>query len=629
MMATGFSEILILLLLSGGPFSDLLGMPAGERDAQLVHAAAKDSVLYVEWAERGEGKPGAPGVDGMYADPEMKHFVNKVVAAIRKSMTGSMPPDAPQRDMMEKIPEFALAFSGKPGCLFASLPDGEGVDNPAAAMAGVSVGLVINAGDKADEFSDTIGQWMAQIPGMQAPEKMERVQLPLPVPSFLHRHKDYLILAVGPKTLNNIIEGLDNGRGGIAENAEFAAALKEAQMDRIANIGWFDVANGVSSVRGLNAVTGMLGPNDAMFEQALELSGLSGVKSTMSVTGVENGKVRSHVRVKTDGNLNGLLTLGAGRGITKDDFAFVPADSDMVLAVSLDAPKIVAEFRKFLSTVSPGEEEDMDKAVAEFEEEFDLDMQKDIFEAFGNVVTISNSPGDGGFFANLPVLTLEVKKPAGAFKTVAKFAAYFDKNLNKPREGRRRRGEILERKEFMGQRIYMINAVGDDDFVVAPSFAVTRSHFMFALHPQALKSRIRRQKQGSEWKSFAFDPKTNGNAISYSYFKTEDILPRIYGFLPWVTQSILSDAQSAGIELDTFDFPSAQAMLPYMCDAKSTVTRTGDGFIIEGTRPPVIGAIGGTLPTVVPLLFGARAVPMRMAEPAAIEAIPAEAAPIR
>lgn len=618
MMATGFSELLMILLLSGGPFSDFLGIPAGERDTQLAHAAATDSVLYVEWAARGEGKPGAPGVDGMYADPEMKQFVSRIMAAIKQGVSENVPPDAPQREMMGKLPEFALAFSGKPGCLFAAITDGPAPDSPMAALGRVKAGLVISAGDKADEFSATIAEWLAQIPGMQAPEKMERVQLPLPVPSFLHRHKDYLIVALGPKTLDEIIKGLDEGRGGIAENADFAAALKEVQMDRIGNIGWLDLKNGAESI------TEVMGPNGAMVPQVLEMAGLAGVEYGLSVTGVEDGKVRSRMKLKTDGKLKGLLTLGAGRGITKDDFAFVPADSDMVVAASIDAPKILAELRSFLSMASPGEEESMDEAIAEFEEEFDLDLEKDIFEAFGNVVTISNSPGDGGFVANLPVLTLEVRKPAGAFKTVAKFAEYFDKNGHKSENNGRRRGEYLERKEFMGQRIYMLNAVGDDGFVIAPSFTVTRSHFMLALHPQPLKSRIRRQKEASGWQSFAFTPNPAGNTISFSYFKIEDILPKIYGFLPWVTQSFMSDIQAEGFKIDTFDFPSARAMLPYMCDAHSTVTRTEDGFIIDGTRPPVIGAIGGTLPTMVPLLFGSRVVPMRIAEPAAFEAIPAD-----
>ena len=81
MMMMGGMELLMLLLLGGGPLGDLLGMPPGDRDTNLVHAAASDSVLYLEWAERSEGQAGAPGVDGLFADPEIKHFVNRIVAA--------------------------------------------------------------------------------------------------------------------------------------------------------------------------------------------------------------------------------------------------------------------------------------------------------------------------------------------------------------------------------------------------------------------------------------------------------------------------------------------------------------------------------------------------------------------
>ncbi|MCH7687477.1 MAG: GTP-binding protein [Planctomycetes bacterium] len=73
-LAPGPLELLILMMVGGGLFSGagLMGMPPGERDAAFLRCAPSDAVLYVEWAERSTGKPGAPGIDGLAADPEMK-----------------------------------------------------------------------------------------------------------------------------------------------------------------------------------------------------------------------------------------------------------------------------------------------------------------------------------------------------------------------------------------------------------------------------------------------------------------------------------------------------------------------------------------------------------------------------
>ena len=93
MMMMGSMELLLLLLFAGGPAGDLMGMPPGERDTNLVHAASSDSILYLEWAERSAGKPGAPGVDGMFADPEVQNFVKRIKAAIQRSITENIPKD--------------------------------------------------------------------------------------------------------------------------------------------------------------------------------------------------------------------------------------------------------------------------------------------------------------------------------------------------------------------------------------------------------------------------------------------------------------------------------------------------------------------------------------------------------
>ncbi|MFK7822054.1 MAG: hypothetical protein AB8G99_25375, partial [Planctomycetaceae bacterium] len=310
-------ELLLLLFFAGGPFSDLLGLPPGERDAQLVHAAAENSMLYLEWAERGEGKPGAKGVDGMVADPEVKHFVERVMTQIKRGVTQNMPPDAPQRPVLAALPEFVVAFSGRPGCMFVSLDEGAGEANdPWTAVLGrINAGLVINAGDKADEFTDILGQWISQVPGMQKPEKFDRLQLPLPVPAFLHRDGDRIILAVGRKTLDQILARLKSGDGGLATNKVFTAAWDELKLERVGSISWLDVKAAATEIPSL-----IDGSTADMVSAMLDVTGFSGLENVMSVTGVVDGEITGRIKATTKGEFKGLMTFMSGRAITADDF---------------------------------------------------------------------------------------------------------------------------------------------------------------------------------------------------------------------------------------------------------------------------------------------------------------------
>ena len=72
-VGVGFVELLMVLVSGSGLFSGggIMGLPPGERDAALVKCAPADSLIYAEWSERSTGEAGAPGIDGLAADPEI------------------------------------------------------------------------------------------------------------------------------------------------------------------------------------------------------------------------------------------------------------------------------------------------------------------------------------------------------------------------------------------------------------------------------------------------------------------------------------------------------------------------------------------------------------------------------
>ena len=616
MFMVGVSELLILLLASGGPLNQFLGLPPGERDPNLVHVAPADSLLYIEWAARGEGKPGAAGIDGLAADPEVVVFFERLRGGIENMIARNTGAD--EIETIKQVPGLVISLTGKPGCLFWGL-ESEAIpeDTPpqfAMAMA-IRAGLVVNAGDDADEISDTIKSLIALASGQQ-PDQLDHTPLPLPAPVQIHRQGNYLILAAGENGVDDIIARLEAKAGGISKHESFAAGWKDLRLDRSGLIAFLDIENGIEKIGDL---TGMR----PQFDQGLQMAGLGSVKWAMSVTGVADGQVvsRGHLRGVTGDQ--GLMALVSGRGIQADDFAMVPDDSDVVFACSADARKLLAAYTAFLAAQNPDASDQVTAGLEQLGESLDIDFERDVFAALDQVITVSNSPGDGGLIGNSPVLTIGIKNARGVAKTSTKIAETLQREFTRGQPIQfRRRGLTLERRDFLGTEIFMINTIGEDDVPIAPAWCLTETHVMIALHPQALKSRLRRLK-AEQWKSFGkkFAGGPEGETIAFTAVDVPGMLPKIYGFVPWFAQLAFSEMQSEGFEMNLYDLPSAAALMPYMNESRSYLVRTPEGLSKHAEGPPFFGSISSLTPGLFIGGLKMQRAPMQMQ---AVEAVEAE-----
>ena len=69
---------MLLVLLTGGGMGPMLGLPPGPRDEALLRCPPAQSLVYVEWAQRGNGIAGAPGLEGLLGDHEIQEFLSLV-----------------------------------------------------------------------------------------------------------------------------------------------------------------------------------------------------------------------------------------------------------------------------------------------------------------------------------------------------------------------------------------------------------------------------------------------------------------------------------------------------------------------------------------------------------------------
>jgi hypothetical protein len=606
-VGVGLAELLILLMSGGGLLSGggTMGLPPGDRDAALIKCAPADTLLYAEWAQRSTGKAGAPGIDGLAADPEIQTFfkdLDRAILAMIEQETANGRQE--ERILGEALPPLFKSLLMRPGCLYATV-DPEAAakaleqGGPIGIAAGLRVTLIVNGGDDADDMAkhiDLLIDLLASELAFDKAENLQRQQIPLPLPGgglTIHRHKNYFIIGFGEGTIDAAIAGLSGKSKGLAANERYTAAMQRVQMERTAGVTWIDV-------KGIVAKTSQaMGLQGAMIIGMAKMTGADAIDSFAVCTGVVDGQIRTKNFITTGGKTEGVLALAAGRAITSADFAQIPADADLVIAGSLNVPKVLAAVRQIVGSADPQSKENLELILKQLEAELGLSFEEDIFAAFGDVWTIYDSPSGGGLFVSAPVLSLEVRDAKKADKVFTQLMKVFKDALPGDFGNQfRRRGVFLEQTEFLGQKLFYVNTIGDD-VPVAPTFCVTDKQLLVALHPQPLKAHLRflAAKEQNFGSRIGKDLKLpEGELLSLTYFDAKKLVQFVYGVMPYFAQIMFSEMQREGFPLDISSLPSARALLPYIGTSLSVTVRTKDGILLESQSAlPIPGGSVGFL----------------------------------
>lgn len=634
----GFMELLILL---GGGASPGFGLPPGERDTMLVKVAPADAVAYIEWVARAEGKPGAPGVDGIVADPEIVEFVTKlkteILAMTKRESSGNREAEIAG----ENIPALLVGLWDKPGCAVVTfdqelaaraMEELGGQMGPQSAALGLQVTLIFNAGEDADALEKNIIALMQLMPAAQ--NSKERHLIPLPIqmangPELeFARHKDYLLLCFGKDGVKNAIAALDGDGEGIAANERFQAQYKQVAFERNGTVTWLDLKAVTANVAK------MLGPQgEQMVPAMLKMVGADGLESVISVTGVTpEGQIANRTLIHTGGKTEGILSLAAGRALTVKDFEQIPGDADLVQTFSINLPKVLEAARAIINAADPNAGQVFEEDLEQIEDELGITTD-DLFAAIGDVWTIYDSPSAGGLFVTSVVGAIEVKDKAAAEKLLKKALEILSGQLpgELPPDYRQRRGVFLESREFMDHTIHFINTIGDE-MPFAPAICLTDRHLLIAPHPQAIKAHLRMMSNTKGSLAAKLEKQLSGKqeSIMLGYMESTALVRYFYAIVPYFGQVGLSQAQANGLKLDVFSIPSAQAILPYMSNGWSSVSRTKEGILLEGQQAiPLPG--GSSVMTSFPgMIFGFAMTTMRAVEmPAQPQLVPAQPVPIR
>lgn len=601
--SAGIAWMELVMLLAGG---SVFGLPPGDRDMELLRTAPANALVYMEWSERGTGEPGAAGIDGLAADPEIQTFLADLERTIRTTIDTNSATGGPEIQLAaQHVPQLIQTLLNRPGCVHLSYNSASAANapkelGPMAALMGVQMCVVLNGGEQADEITGHADALFTLFPGVEQVENSDRRAWPLPIPGAaltFDRYEEYFLIGVGEGTVDAAITALgDAGHAGLESNTRFADSMQQLAFERTGSVLWVDVKSVISNIRQI------LGPGGIVVQSMANVVGLNGVDSLASVTGAIDGSVQTRSLIKTNGTTRGILALASGRAIKTNDLQRVPADADALVSFSLNAAKIVEAVRTMVASAGPEVSEQFEAMLLQLETELGLSLEKDLFEAFGDVWVIYDSPSGGGFFVTSPVVALEVRDPQLAYSAFTQLMTVLQHSLRGEYNTEyRRMGVYLAQQKFLDHTIYYVNSVGRDT-AFAPAFCVTDDQLLMAPHPQALKAHLR--FLADEGPTFASRiergelPIPEGELLLLSYFDSKAFVKTLYAFAPYVGQMVCGNLQSHHIPIDIFSLPSARAVLPYINDSVCAIVRTPAGIrVASQTALPIPGGV--MLPVII------------------------------
>jgi hypothetical protein len=568
----GFGLAELVLLLLGGQF---LGTPPGERDPELIKAVPPAAYVYCEWTAPGAGQAGAPGIEGLLADPE----IQSLLSAVEKSLTSANPAsdehDGIEDTVRRQLPKLLLFIARHPGCLY--LARGE-PGNEAIPLPPLEGAFIVHAGDDAGPFLDCLNRLLALIPGYDPNAKTRSISLPLTgVSVAIEQLGPRVICTLGAGTLDRLQARWQAPEGQLPSVPAFNAASRQIPVERFGSLGWLNLASLRDDLQTKFGVPG------AMIHAVGKSLGLSGIDTILSVSGVERGDVVTRTHLAWNDHRDGLLTLFSGRPLNAADFAHVPADADFVVAVSLNLGALHRSLRDIVVKTAPDTVAAFDEFQRQLEHELQLNWN-DVFQGFGDVWTVYDSPSSGGLFVSGLVAAVPVTNSVAAQTVVRRFESLLAESLAPVSDDG---GTTLNHIEFEGATIHYFSSTGysvryDGEPPFSPAFCLTDRHLLVALHPQALKAHLRFVTSAVP----RFDagqriPAASGELLSAVFVDTPRIGQTVYSLLPFLLKPAVAEWQAQGMPIDIAALPSARAVLPYLRETTATVVRRRDGLVIE------------------------------------------------
>jgi hypothetical protein len=621
-VAFGPLALLVALALGGG-IGVPLGIPPQKEDPLLARVAPEECLFYLSSAGIAEADAKSSNqTEQLLAEPEIKALLGQVESAIDKGIQTAAARQRPEKAVQVRLAARAVkALLTRPAALFVASaamgpkgPDsraGVVVDRGDASDVVVARttmphidlrgGMVVNLGDDAEDWKKTIEAQQKQLPaGSAQPVSIGasvfyRLSLgPGAPPVTWGIRGKYLIAGIGPRSVEEI---LDRARG--AQPKWLTAIRQQIAVDRVATVSYLDVQ---ALVRTFGPLAGPQMP------AILKATGLDGVTTLASVTGLDQEGFVSRTFVGLAGEPRGIFTLASGKPLSAADLAPIPADATLALAARLDLDRAWQTFIDSYGQADPAGAARISQAAGQVEEGLNLKLRDDLLKPLGDVWCLYNSPGEGGLVLTGLTLVVSVKDSKHLAQTQDKLLGIVKVQLQDKgglgQGPRAARADVprIDEAPFAGQTIYSL-ADPSPGFPLAPCWCLTDKELIVALFPENIKAYLsRRGTEGSLAKNSAVASLLGGQfgPVALAYQDTPALFRVVYPLLQLAGHAGINQLRQEGLDISPLAMPSAPPIVRHLRPGVTAVRRTATGIELVSRQ----SIPGGSLAASAPLALG-------------------------
>jgi hypothetical protein len=312
--------------------------------------------------------------------------------------------------------------------------------------------------------------------------------------------------------------------------------------------------------------------------------GISALGSVTFVTGFDGPAQRSVTELEAPSPRKGLMTMGSRKTVRLQDLPPLPSDLTTVSAGTMDIGKSYEVLLQLVQTgvkiFAPAQEETAKEAVKTIEALLGVNLKADLFDQFGQVYVLYNSPSESllGFSPTTAVQVKDGKKIVDALERMTKAAGFIP-------------GLELSwtKREYKGGQLLDLQFKFNEASSHVATLGLYRDWLVFAGYPQPIKGFILRGNR--ELPAWQTEPKLAKVLAQfpaeYSSISISDPRPTIEALLtaaPFLLNLINTVSVQALPGMRSFDIgliPHAQETTRSLFPSVSVTTDDGRTVRIE------------------------------------------------
>jgi hypothetical protein len=286
------------------------------------------------------------------------------------------------------------------------------------------------------------------------------------------------VLFLGTTDPTDYADAIDAKKTGIAGNPLFKKLVGFKEFPT-ASRGYFDMTGVIKVASGAHPQAGPV----------IDELGLKGIKSVTFVTGYEGIYQRSIVDVDMPGERKGLLAFSSPKKISMKDLPVLPNDLTAFSAGTLNVSKaydvLLGMAEGIVRVFDPAKADEIKETVKAFEGVIGIDVNKDFFGSFGDLMVSYSSPSDGilGSGALVAIQIKDGKKLENAIDKIVKAIPALPG------------AEItLKKKPYHGAQLLQLEISSPQVTSNAVTLGIYKNWLLYASYPQPIKGFILRQE---------------------------------------------------------------------------------------------------------------------------------------